>query len=53
VKKEGCDNTGIRMLIEHYRKMFRIPENLYYYSASDYVNAERNFIKVALQNGTL
>lgn len=53
VKKEMCDNTGIRMLVEHYRKMFRIPENIYYYSEADYVNAERNFIKTALQNGKL
>ncbi|MGE0085634.1 MAG: hypothetical protein AB7S75_14590 [Desulfococcaceae bacterium] len=53
MKKEMCDNTGIRMLVEHYRKMFRIPENIYYYSEADYVNAERNFIKTALQNGKL
>lgn len=53
MKKDMCDNTGIRMLVEHYRKMFRIPENLHYYSDTDYVNAERSFIKTALQNGKL
>jgi hypothetical protein len=51
VKKESAQSKGLHLLIEHYRSIFRIPENLYYYSEKDFITAERNFIKIALQDG--
>ncbi|MBU0986043.1 MAG: hypothetical protein KKH68_02225 [Proteobacteria bacterium] len=44
-------NVGIRLLLNKYRRKFRIPENLNYYSESDYQIAERKFLKYALAAG--
>ena len=44
-------NIGTRALIRKYRQAFRISENIDYYSAEDYKNAERRFIKYAVQSG--
>jgi hypothetical protein len=41
-------NAGIQMLLEKYRKLFRIPENLNYYSEKDFQVAEKKFLKFAL-----
>ena len=41
-------NLGIKALIEMYKKMFRIPENLNHYSKKDFRKAERKFLKHAL-----
>jgi len=43
--------SGKKLLIEEYRKRFRIPENLYYYSEDDLREAERRFIKYNLAHG--
>jgi hypothetical protein len=48
MKKDLKENVGIRLLIKMYRKKFRIPENLDYYSKSDYKIAEWKFVKYAL-----
>ena len=42
-------NRGIQALIKIYKKIFRIPENLNHYSEKDYRNAERKFLKHALE----
>ena len=44
-------NEGIRLLVKHYTKIFRIPENLNYYSKRDYEIAEKKFLRYALLNG--
>ena len=51
MKKEFKGNAGIQLLVKEYRKMFRIHENLNYYSAEDYQAAERKFLKYALDAG--
>ncbi len=38
-------------LYQQYRKAFRIPENLNYYSPEDFKRAERKFIKLGLTRG--
>jgi len=48
-KTNGDDHTGIELLLRKYRKMFRIPENLDFYSEEDFKQAEKKFIKYALQ----
>ena len=48
MKKELIENSGIHLLLTKYRKVFRIPENLNYYSKTDYKIAERKFLKYAL-----
>ena len=51
MKPKTDTNTGTRALIRKYRQAFRISENTEYYSAEDYKNAERLFIKFAVQSG--
>ena len=42
-------NQGIKSLIETYKSLFHIPENLNHYSKRDYRSAERKFLKYALE----
>lgn len=51
MRDENRKNEGVELLVDRYKKMFRIPENLNYYSDNDYKKAERAFIKVALNQG--
>lgn len=51
MKTEARNNTGIKLLLEQYRKQFRIPENIEYYSPEDYRNAEKKFLKYVLTEG--
>jgi len=44
-------NTGIKLLVEKYRKQFRIAENMNHYSEENYKIAERKFLKFALGIG--
>ena len=43
--------SGIELLVEKYRKIFRIPENINHYSEEDFRAAERKFLKWALNGG--
>ena len=43
--------TGIKLLVEKYRKKFRIAENMNHYSEENYKIAERKFLKFALGMG--
>ena len=45
------EDTGILLLLKEYKKMFRIPENIDYYSEEDYKKAEKKFLKYALTRG--
>ena len=46
---EDCKaNVGLKTLIEHYRDVFRIPENVNHYCPKDYKIAEKKFIKYVL-----
>ena len=40
--------SGLKSLINKYRKLFRTPENLNHYSEEDYKEAERKFLKFSL-----
>ena len=51
MKKHSIKDAGIHLLLEKYKKIFRIPENLNYYSEKDYRAAEKKFIKYALREG--
>jgi len=46
------DDSGIEKLVENYKKTFRIPENLNFYSNEDFKKAERKFVKIAIRSGT-
>ena len=48
MKNDAREDTGIQLLLQNYRDIFRIPENQKYYSESDYKVAERKFLKYAL-----
>ena len=43
------DKSGIRLLLERYKAIFRTEENLDYYGEEDYRKAERKFLKYALE----
>jgi hypothetical protein len=43
--------NGLGRLIERHRQLFRIPENLNFYSKEDLLVAERKFLKFVLLNG--
>jgi hypothetical protein len=45
------NTSGISLLIEEYRKRFRIPENLDHYSDEDFQEAEKKYIKYRLFHG--
>ena len=44
-------NSGIKLLVEKYRREFRVAENLNHYSEENYKIAERKFLKFALSIG--
>ena len=46
-------NAGIKQMVSMYRKMFRIRENLEFYSEKDFIAAERKFLKYALLQGAM
>jgi len=48
MKKDVKESTGIQLLVKKYKKIFRIPENLRYYSKTDYKTAEKKFLYYAL-----
>jgi hypothetical protein len=43
------DKSGIRLLLERYKALFRTEENRNYYGEEDYKKAERKFLKYALE----
>ena len=51
MEKTSKKPTGIELMIEKYREIFRIPENLRHYSETDFRTAERKFLKWALGGG--
>ncbi len=51
MKKEFKKNAGIKLMLKKYKKVFRVPENLNYYSNKDYQIAEKKFLKYALLTG--
>lgn len=51
MEKELTKDDGLKLLLRKYRKIFRISENLDYYSEKDYQAAERKFLKYALVQG--
>ena len=53
MKKPSKKNVGLKLLIDKYKKAFRIPENINYYSDKDYQNAEKKFIKHSLSKGKI
>ncbi len=51
MSKDFIKNAGIQLLLDKYKKIFRISENVQYYSKKDYLVAEKKFIKYALSKG--
>ena len=43
--------SGMDRLVEKYRRQFRIPENLNYYSEGDFHLAEREYLRFCLSRG--
>jgi len=43
------EKSGIRLLLERYKALFRTEENRNHYEEEDYRNAERKFLKYALE----
>ena len=52
MKPCGKENIGLELLLKRYKKIFRVPENINYYSKMDFLIAEKKFIKYSLsRNG--
>ena len=49
MRQDSKSNFGIKMLLKVYKGIFHIPENLNHYSKGDYREAERKFLKYALE----
>ena len=53
VKDDPSDQPrGIDRLLDKYRERFRIPENLDHYSEADFHEAERQYLRFCLTNGS-
>ena len=52
MKNEIGIEPGIKKLLDGYKKAFRIPENLNYYSKEDYKKAERKYVKITIRFGS-
>jgi len=48
---KGKKGSGVKLLREMYRKKFRIPENMNYYSKEDLKKAEKKYVKKCLITG--
>ena len=48
---KGKKGSGVKLLKEMYRKKFRIPENVDYYSKEDLKKAEKKYVKLCLITG--
>jgi hypothetical protein len=48
MNRNFVNTKGIQLLMEKYKAMFRIPENLDYYSEKDFLIAEKKFIKYSI-----
>jgi len=51
MQKDHRQPSGLRLLINEYRKNFRIPENLDHYSDTDLRDAEKQYVKHCLNDG--
>lgn len=47
--KYSKENEGLKLLITKYGNMFRIPENVNYYSVENYKKAKREYLKHILK----
>lgn len=50
MKNGRGENIGLEHLLQRYKRIFRTPENLNYYSKQDFKTAEKKFLKYALTN---
>jgi hypothetical protein len=51
MKPNMHDTAGIQQIVNRYKALFRVPENLNFYSREDLLAAERKFLKYAIMNG--
>ena len=51
MKSAKKENSSVQKLVDSYKKAFRIPENLNFYSKEDFKRAERRFVKIAIRLG--
>ena len=51
MKSDSRNTIGIQLILNKYRKIFRTPENLDYYTKEDFKAAERKFLKWVLAEG--
>jgi len=48
---KGKKGSGVNLLKKRYRKKFRVPENVNYYSNEDFKKAEKKYLKLCLTTG--
>jgi hypothetical protein len=50
MKNNNGETVGVKLLLQKYKKIFRIPENINHYSKLDYLIAEKKFLKYSLRS---
>ena len=53
MEKENTKNAGLELILKKYKKAFRIPENLNFYSEKDYREAERQRCAQGQEQGAI
>jgi hypothetical protein len=53
MSKDSRSKSGIQLLLEKYRELFRTPENLNHYLDTDLRRAERKFLKYVLEQRSI
>ncbi len=48
---KGKKGSGVKLLRDRYRKKFRVPENMNFYSKEDLKKAEKKYVKLCLITG--
>jgi hypothetical protein len=48
---KGEKASGVKLLRDMYRKKFRVPENMDYYSKKNLKKAEKKYVKLCLITG--
>ena len=48
---KGKKGSGVKLLRDRYRKKFRVPENMNFYSKKDLKKAEKKYVKLCLITG--
>jgi hypothetical protein len=50
MKNNNGEHPGMKLLLQRYKRLFGVPENINHYSKQDYEIAEKKFLRYSLRN---